>query len=275
MIVFPNAKINLGLNVTGKRPDGFHSIETVFYPVGLCDILEVLIAGDKQFSFQSSGLNIPGDAANNLCVKAYQLLSSKRELPPIKIHLHKCIPTGAGIGGGSSDGAFMIRLLNDLFSLELSLAEMTSYASALGSDCSFFIGNKPASATGKGDQLKPVGVDLSGYKTALVIPGIHVDTKNAYQWVDDQRSQQTDDGSHNPLLSNPNLPVEAWKDLLINDFENPVFSHHPEIGRIKNILYDIGAVYTSMTGSGSGVYGLFKDQITVPKELENYFFWIG
>lgn len=275
MILFPNAKINLGLKVTGKRADGFHDIETVFYPVGLCDILEATIACDGEFSFHTSGLPVPGDPENNLCVKAFQMLAKEESITPVKIHLHKVIPMGAGTGGGSADAACMIKLLNSLFGLELSDEKMESYAARLGSDCAFFIGNKPAFATGRGDLLTPVDIDLSGYKTALVVPDIHVDTRQAYEWIDLHFADQSHMQRHHPFFTNPDLPVERWKEELVNDFEQAVFSRHPEIQQIKSMLYSQGAVYASMTGSGAAVYGIFKNGSEELSGFGNSFVWMG
>ncbi len=275
MIVFPNAKINLGLKVVDKRPDGFHNIETVFFPIGLCDILEIIEARDGIFSFQSSGLQIPGDPNDNLCVRAYNLVVKEAQIPPVRIHLHKIIPMGAGLGGGSSDGAFTIKLLNSLFSLELSEEKLTGYATRLGSDCAFFIRNQTALGQGRGDQLSPVDIDLSDYKIVVVVPDVHVDTQEAYEWLDCHVNEQNRSVQFNPLSANVSFPMNLWKDELVNDFELPVLSRHPEIRTIKELLYRKGAVYASMTGSGAAVYGLFKDNLTDSSGFENYFYWIG
>lgn len=254
MIVFPNAKINLGLKVLEKRHDGFHNIETIFYPVGLSDVLEIIPAIDGIFSFTSTGLPIPGDIQNNLCLKAYHLLFSIFHLPPVSIHLHKVIPPGAGLGGGSSDGAFTIKLLNDLFLLELSNDQMTNYARNLGSDCAFFIVNKPVFAFDKGDQFEPLDLDLTGYRIEVVTPDIHVSTAEAYSMIDLQAKSWTHDS---PLKEMIRKPIVEWKKILINDFEKPVFNKYPELERIKQDLYNQGALYVSITGSGSGIFGVF------------------
>ncbi|MCX6251893.1 MAG: 4-(cytidine 5'-diphospho)-2-C-methyl-D-erythritol kinase [Bacteroidetes bacterium] len=271
MIDFPNAKINLGLRVTGKRADGFHNIETVFYPVGLCDILEIIKAADGKFEFTSSGLRIAGSSGNNLCVKAYNLLADQFHLAQVKIHLHKIIPMGAGLGGGSSDGAFTLKMLNSLFHTGLSEEELADYARQLGSDCAFFIKNQPAFATGKGDQFEPLNIDLSPFRIVIVIPEIHVNTADAYSMIDRlpviAGNQQID------LRRIRNQPLKEWKTFLTNDFEQPVFSNHPEIRQIKEQLYQQGAIYASMTGSGAGVYGIFEKKEKVIKGFEDCFVW--
>ena len=208
MIVFPNAKINLGLKVVNKRPDGFHNIETVFYPVGLHDILEAVVAEDGIFSFETSGLPISGDPNNNLCVKAYNLLAKEAKIPKVKIHLHKVIPMGAGIGGGSSDGAFMIKLLDQLFSLGLAEEDMTKFSAILGSDCSFFIRNKVAFGQGKGDNLSPSDINLSAFRIAVIVPDIHVDTREAYEWIDSHAAENATRTWHHPFYPQKNIPVD-------------------------------------------------------------------
>ena len=275
MIVYPNAKINIGLKVVDKRPDGFHNIETLFCPVGLCDMLEVIEAADGQFSFSSSGLAIPGNPDDNLCIRAFNLISRDIKIPPVKIHLRKTIPMGAGIGGGSSDGSFMIKLLNELFSLGFSEEKMAEYATMLGSDCTFFIRNKAAFGEGKGDQLTPVNIDLAAYKIVIVFPRVHVNTREAFEWLDSQQKEMDKAGDINSLKQHAGLPPDLWKDNVINDFEMPVFSKHPELRRIKEILYNKGAVYASMTGSGAAVYGLFKDPPSDLPGFGNAYCWIG
>ncbi|MBA4408443.1 MAG: 4-(cytidine 5'-diphospho)-2-C-methyl-D-erythritol kinase [Odoribacter sp.] len=259
MITFPNAKINLGLHVTEKRPDGFHNLETVFFPVGWCDALEFVIA-DK-FEFVSSGIAIPGDAETNLVTKAYRLLQNDYELPELKIHLHKQIPFGAGLGGGSSDGAFMLRMLNKTFNLGLAEEILLKYAAILGSDCPFFILNKPVYATGRGEIMVETDVCLNGMFILLVKPPIEVSTAKAFQFVVPQKS----------TISLPELlrfPVQEWKGKVVNQFEQPVFQQYPELGGIMEKLYDLGAVYASMSGSGSCVYGLFNE---LPVSYKNLF----
>jgi 4-diphosphocytidyl-2-C-methyl-D-erythritol kinase len=254
MIAFPNAKINLGLKVLHKRSDGFHNIETIFYPVGLSDVLEIIPAKDGVLSFTATGLRIPGDPKENLCLKAFHLLSSIFHLPPVKIHLHKVIPIGAGLGGGSSDGAFTIKLLNDLFLLELSDDQTMDHARTLGSDCAFFIVNKPAFAFDKGDQFEFLDMDLSEYRIEIETPEIHINTGEAYALIK-LISEPSD--SFTPLKEIISQPIEVWKNLLVNDFEQPVFKKYPELEKIKQDFFERGALYTSMSGSGSSIYGIF------------------
>ncbi|MBR9777647.1 MAG: 4-(cytidine 5'-diphospho)-2-C-methyl-D-erythritol kinase [Cytophagales bacterium] len=262
MIIFPNAKINLGLHVLRKRNDGFHDIETCMYPIPLKEALEIIPS--KSFSFSHSGISIPGDSDNNLIVKAYQLLAEDfPELPTVAIHLHKSIPIGAGLGGGSADAAFTLSLLNQLFSLGLTTKQLENYASQLGSDCPFFIQNNPQMAEGRGEKLAPLHLDLSGNWLCLIHPGIHIGTKEAY-------------GGIQPKLSGKNLRTilsdqSTWKYQLINDFEKGIFDSHPEIATIKEKLYEAGAWYAAMSGSGSAVFGLFKDCPTAMDLPENYF----
>lgn len=250
MVTFPNAKINLGLNVVGRRPDGYHNIESLFYPVVLSEILEVL-PGDE-FLFETSGLYIDSVPEKNLAVKAYNLLKQKYDLPPVKIHLHKAIPIGAGLGGGSSDAAFMLKMLNQIYEIGVSVDQLSSYASELGADCPFFIENRPAFATGTGNQLTPIDIDLSSYHFILVKPPFGVSTANAYKAIKPYRQSV----SIHEIIAEP---IETWKDYLINDFEKPVFKMFPEIASIKQKLYDLGAIYASMSGSGSAVFAFFKD----------------
>lgn len=250
MVLFPNCKINIGLHVIRKRADGYHDLETVFYPVAVKDALEIVRS--TQFNFQLSGLPVNDTFDNNLCVKAYHLLKKDfPELPPVNAHLHKAIPMGAGLGGGSADGAFMLTMLNTKFHLQLSQERLISYALQLGSDCPFFIINKPCFATGRGEHLSPVQLDLSAYKIVLVHPGIHVSTKEAFSKLLPAMPAK----SLRDIISQP---IESWKDELQNDFEEPVFNLYPAIKNIKEQLYASGAVYASMTGSGSTVFGIFK-----------------
>lgn len=252
MITFPNAKINLGLNIVSKREDGYHNIESCFYPIPWHDSLEVIEAAS--FAFYSYGLGIPGDTSSNLCVKAYKLLKADFDIPPIEIHLLKNIPMGAGLGGGSADGAFTLKMLNDIFSLNLTNPQLENYALQLGSDCPFFIKNQPAIATGRGEQLEPIDLNLSGYYLAIHNPGIHISTKEAYSGVKPKESKIS-------VSEIVQRPIEQWKDLLRNDFEASIFPNHPEIEKLKNEMYDEGAIYASMTGSGSTVFGIFRKVI--------------
>lgn len=256
MITFPNAKINLGLNIVEKRPDGYHNLETVFYPIKLQDALEVsrLESASEPYRLRISGTTLEGNAEDNLVIKAYNLLKQDYQLAPVDIHLYKHIPTGAGLGGGSADCAFMIKLLSDKFHLGLSLEQMEAYAAKLGADCAFFIQNKPAFATGIGNLLQPVELSLKGYHLVLVKPDTSVSTREAYANITPRKPEV-------PLLEIIKQPVESWKGLMKNDFEDSVFPAHPEIAAIKDKLYDLGAVYASMTGSGSSVFGIFKTPV--------------
>lgn len=256
MILFPNCKINLGLSVLGRREDGYHNLETVFYPVPLKDALEVVRhpAPLTDVEYSGSGLVVGGDLSDNICVKAYQLLKKDfPELPAIKLHLHKTIPMGAGLGGGSADGAFTLLLLDQKFNLGLSEESLLQYALQLGSDCPFFIRNRPCFAVGRGEKMEDMPLDLSAYQFVLVNPGIHVNTG----WAFSQVKPSTGKPSLKEIIR---LPVEHWKESLVNDFEAPVSQHYPEIAAIKLSLYQQGAVYAAMTGSGSTVFGLFAQE---------------
>ena len=254
MIQFPNCKINLGLSILEKRTDGFHSLETVFYPVALNDSLEIVLnnhPNNDTVEFTSTGNPIPGNVSGNLCIKAYHLL--KKDFPKItavKIHLHKIIPMGAGLGGGSSDGAFTLIMLNDLFELKLAQAELINYAAQLGSDCPFFILNQAAHAIGRGEILQPIDIDLSNYTFALIHPGIPISTTWAFQQIKPGQKEKT-------IAAIIKAPIQTWKDHLINDFEKPVFGAHPNLQTIKNELYQQGAIYASLSGSGSTIFGIF------------------
>jgi len=250
MISFPNAKINIGLNVTERRPDGYHNIETIFYPIKINDALEIIEA-DK-LSFESSGLEIPGRVEDNLCIKGYHLLKKDFDIPPVKIHLHKHIPIGAGLGGGSADAAFFIRLLNQYFNLGLTEIQMMAYARQLGADCAFFIQNRPVFAFEKGDEFEPVKLDLSAYKIVLVMPPVHVSTGEAYGGVKPAPVKDS-------LMELIYLPVTEWKNHIKNDFELSVFKSHPAIRGVKAALYEAGAIYAAMSGSGASVFGIFKE----------------
>jgi 4-diphosphocytidyl-2-C-methyl-D-erythritol kinase len=252
MIIFPNAKVNFGLNIISKRADGFHNIQSVFVPVKVEDALEFIPANALQFS--TSGLPIPGNTDDNLILKAYHLIKSNHNIPFLKIHLHKVIPMGAGLGGGSADAAFFIKSVNNYFELKMTTDEMLQIASSLGSDCAFFITNEISFATEKGEILEPFTLDLSGYKICVIHPKIHVNTAWAYRKIDPSAPNK----SIKEILKQP---IETWKNELINDFEKPVFENHPEIESLKNDLYKQGAIYASMSGSGSAVFGLFKNEI--------------
>jgi 4-diphosphocytidyl-2-C-methyl-D-erythritol kinase len=264
MVVFPHCKINLGLHVISKREDGYHNIETCFYPVPWTDILEIIPA--KEFSFTSSGLAIPGKEDDNLCIKAYRLLQTQFDLTPVKIHLHKVLPTGAGLGGGSSDAAFALRLLNSIFDLKLNKNQLREFAAQLGSDCSFFVEDKPMLGRGRGEQLVDLPLSLKGLYMVLVKPDIHVSTADAYAGVKPHVPHQT-------LADILTRPVGEWKDHLINDFEKSVFVKYPAIEAIKKELYDHGALYSSMSGSGSSVFGIFLSQTELSHQFKGMQYW--
>lgn len=250
MIVFPNAKINIGLYVVEKRIDGFHNIESIFYPVmELFDVLEIIQADKLQFF--SSGITIPGSESDNLCLKAYQLIQSDYKISPVHIHLHKVIPIGAGLGGGSSDAAFTLKALNQLFELHLTDEQLIYYARKLGSDCAFFIKNSPVYAFGKGDEFEPIDLDLSKFEIKIEYPNIHVGTTEAYVGVKPKPSTIN-------LKELIQLPIERWKTNIKNDFEASIFLNHPQIKSLKEKFYNEGAIYAAMTGSGSAVFGIMK-----------------
>lgn len=252
MISFPNAKINLGLYVLNKRSDGFHSIETCFYPIPWFDVLEIIPS--ESTSFTSSGNAIPGEAATNLCLKTVASLQASHSISPVKIHLHKNIPIGAGLGGGSSDAAFTCTTLNNLFNLGLSISEQEDVVRPLGSDCAFFIQNKATIAHEKGDVFSNLNcIDLSGYWIQLINPGIHVSTKDAYNGV-------VPNANRKPIYEILKQPIDTWKNELMNDFEISVFEQFPQIKNIKEELYKNSAIYAAMSGSGSTVFGLFKEK---------------
>lgn len=254
MITFPNCKINLGLYVTEKRPDGYHNIETCFYPAPWYDVLEVIEGTET--SFESFGLPIPGDSANNLVLKAYHLLKADFDLPPLKIYLQKNIPMGAGLGGGSADGAFMLKLLNDKFALGIETTTLEGYALQLGSDCPFFIRNKAILASGRGNIFAPTEINLSGLYIVIAHPGIHVPTSAAFAALSPKLMKS-------PLAEKLLNPITAWHEHLQNDFEASVFYKFPAIADIKTRMYAEGAVYAAMSGSGSAVFGLFRDEVSI------------
>ena len=269
MLTFPCAKMNLGLNITSKRKDGYHNLETIFYPVPLTDALEVKLMHDDFPSDEPCDLKITGNAVdcdekNNLVVKAYTLLAQDFKLPRVHTHLVKRIPMQAGLGGGSADGAFMIRLLDERFRLNMGIAEMERYASQLGSDCAFFITAESSFGTGRGEVLEPVNIaehNLQGYYIAIVKPAIAVSTREAFKQIICRQPEHC-------CRDIVRQPVETWKTVLTNDFEEPAFKQHPELADIKQRLYDLGAVYAQMSGSGSAFFGLFR---TDPQQLKNAF----
>ena len=268
MIVFPCAKINLGLNIVIKREDGYHNLETVFYPIPLYDALEIKYMDEKFPSQVACDLKVTGNAVecdeqNNLVVKAYNLLAEDYKLPRVHAHLYKHIPSQAGLGGGSSDAAFMIRLLDERFRLNIGNPEMEKYAARLGADCAFFIEAEPAYAEGIGDELMPVDGpkgNLNGYYLAIVKPGIAVSTKEAYAAI-------TPTATSKSCREIVRQPIETWKEELVNDFEAPIFKLHPELAEIKEKLYQQGAKYAAMSGSGSALFGIFETEPNGLKEM--------
>jgi 4-diphosphocytidyl-2-C-methyl-D-erythritol kinase len=269
MLIFPNAKINIGLNIVEKRPDAFHNIETIFYPIKLQDTLEIikLKPGEKS-KFTSYGNIIPGEGIN-ICLKAYELLKKAFQLSPVDIGLLKNIPVGAGLGGGSSDAAFSLILLNQIFALNLDREALKTYARKLGSDCAFFIENNAVFAKGKGDEFEEINLNLKNHHICLVNPGIHISTIEAY-------SNTIPIKPHYSLKDLVKSPIQEWPHQVKNDFEDSIFQKYPFIGQIKDKLYDLGALYSSMSGSGSSVYGIFSHPIINLKNVfPHYFVWMN
>lgn len=268
MVVFPNAKINIGLQILGKRSDGYHNISSCIHPVGLRDVLEV----QNQFANSTfpielnySGLPLNDSSDNNLCIKAYRLLKTDfPELPEVRFHLHKVIPSEAGLGGGSSNATFTLKLLNKKFELGLSEYQLSVYAAQLGSDCPFFIQNTTCIASGRGEILEPFKINLDGYKILLLKPNIHINTGNAFKKV-------SFIGEHCDLKLALQKPIETWKDSIFNDFEQIIFPENPLLEELKNNLYKYGAVYASMSGSGSTIYGIFAENIEIDTTFPLYF----
>jgi 4-diphosphocytidyl-2-C-methyl-D-erythritol kinase len=266
LIVFPNCKINLGLQIKRKRADGFHALETIFLPVSLNDALEVVSSQTGETTLQVSGNVIDAVAEDNICIKAYRLLQQQfPKLPAVQVHLHKNIPAGAGLGGGSADGSFMLSLLNQKYNLGLSTPELAALALQLGSDCPFFVYNQACFASGRGEILQPLDLDLSAFSLVLVNPQIHINTGWAFRQLPAERK-------HADLRSVMELPVSKWQYLLVNDFEVPVFEQYPEIAAIKSKLYEQGAVFASMTGTGSTVFGLFPKDATPTLSFPDHYF---
>jgi 4-diphosphocytidyl-2-C-methyl-D-erythritol kinase len=267
MVSFPPCKINLGLNILSKRPDGYHNLETCFYPIPWTDILEVIPA--DRFAFTQTGHPVPGKEADNLCIKAYELLRDKHHLPPAKIHLHKILPMGAGLGGGSSDAAHTLRLLNTVFHLQLSPAQLAGYAAQLGSDCAFFTQDQPMLGEGRGEVLSPTSVTLQKKFVVLVKPDIHVSTAEAYAGITPRQPEQ----SLGTLLNR--YPLEAWRERIKNDFEETVFKKHPTLQSVKEKLYASGALYASMSGSGATLFGIFDKPINIQTSFPDMTVWSG
>lgn len=267
MISFPNCKINIGLNIVSKRSDGYHDIETVFYPLALCDALEVLPAGINcsKDEFSVEGIKLEGDPEQNLCMKALRLMQKEISLPFLKIVLMKKIPVGAGLGGGSSDAAFTLKMLNSFKGAGLSDEHLIKMTSVLGSDCAFFIANKPVFAIEKGDKMSSISLHLEGLTIVIVKPPIFVSTAYAYSVISPTKPAHS-------LRELIQLPVAEWRDVVKNDFEDPIFSHYPEIAAIKKRMYEMGALYASMSGSGSSVFGIFNGSVNAPADFPGCFY---
>mgnify|MGYP002622152580 FL=1 len=271
MIVFPCCKINLGLNVTERRPDGYHNLETIFYPIPLADALEVVpLKKDTDIPYRLTqyGTVIDGPVEKNLVVKAYLMLKADYDLPPVDMHLYKHIPSGAGLGGGSADAAYMLCLLNTLFNLQLSEEKLIDYASRLGADCAFFVHGRPTFATGIGNIFTPIDLDLKGWQIVIVKPDIFVSTPEAFRGITPHKPTL-------PLLDIVKQPVGTWRQTMLNDFEDSIFPTHPRIAEIKEQLYKAGAVFAAMSGSGSSVFGLFEANQVVPEKraFQNDFYF--
>ena len=256
MIVFPGSKINLGLRITEKRSDGYHNLQSVFYPLSFSDVLEAIPA--KEVSLTTSGLKIPGSEKSNLVMQAVDLMGQHYDIPGFRVHLHKVIPAGSGLGGGSADAAAMIKMINQLAKLNFSENDMIAIASDLGADCAFFIKNKPLYATEKGDRFESINLSLSGYKIVVVIPEVSISTARAYRQIAPAFPEQ-------PLKEVVQMPIGKWKNQLINDFEK-IDDLPPLIIEIKSRLYKAGAVYAAMSGSGSALFGIFDQSVEIDKE---------
>jgi len=270
MICFPNAKINLGLNIVSKRPDGYHNLETIFYPIDIKDALEIIVRDDlSKDIFTESGINVDAAPENNLVMKALKLMRTTYQFPHIEVHLLKKIPFGAGIGGGSADAAFMLKLINNTFALGATSKELASLAVQLGADCPFFIYNHPVFASGVGEVFEEIGLSLKEYYFVLIKPDIHVSTKDAFSEIKPAQPEMC-------LKEIIKRPIEDWKVLMINDFEKSVFIKYPQIKEIKESLYARGAEYASMTGSGSSVFGIFKEEVKgIEGVYPDCFIWQG
>lgn len=267
MIVHPRAKINLGLNIVSKRADGYHDLETVFYPVDITDTLQIEVRNDERWQGEPcelsvNGIDIDGKTSDNLVVKAYEMVRKHfPDIPHVRVNLKKNIPIQAGMGGGSSDCAYTVTTLNKMFNLGMSISDMQELTSKLGADCAFFVNPEPAFATGIGERLRPISLDLSAYHMAIIKPPIMISTREAFSRITPKRPAKS-------CLDVVSQPIETWREKLINDFEQGIMSIHPEIGKIKQTLYDMGAVYAAMSGSGSAVFGLFSNR---PKDINTTF----
>ena len=268
MIIFSPAKINIGLQILRKRGDGFHDIATLMYLIPFADIIEIQNDQETGFSFSQSGIMVPGELKSNLCYKAWQLFSNECGEMSIKVHLHKLIPMGAGLGGGSSNGAAILKGLNSLANYPLDTYQLHSLASQLGSDCSLFIREKSSIAEGRGEILKNSPIDLSGLYLVLLNPNIEVNTTWAYKHI-------VPDDSRDELVKALTHPIEQWKEIITNDFEQSIFKTYPKIAKLKKELYNSGAIYASMSGSGASVYGIFREKPSLPSALAKQQIWSG
>lgn len=268
MIFFPNAKINIGLYITDKRKDGYHNLETIFYPISLTDILEIRQDKRGQRIFNNTGIRLPGPVEQNLCYKAYQLVQHHYSIPEINFHLHKIIPYGSGLGGGSSDASFTLKALNQIFHLNLRNDVLKSMAEQLGSDCSFFIDNKPSFAWEKGNKTETIHLSIKGLYLLLVIPDIQIDTKTAYKGIKPDKREK----SLKEVVLNE--PIENWNERVTNDFESNLLREYPLLEKIKQRMQEMGAVFTSLSGSGAAIYGIFREKPKVDKKLAQHFTWI-
>lgn len=268
MVVFPNCKINLGLNIIEKRGDGFHNLESIFLPISYADVLEVLPArnGCTSFTLKTTGHKIFGDYRQNIVFKAYDILKKNysEQVKPVEVHLHKVLPNGAGIGGGSSDGTSMLACLNNLFDLALTTEELASFALELGSDCPFFVYNTPAFVTGRGEHILPItiGSFLQQATVVLLHPQLHISTKQIFSKITPHKPNLS-------VLEAIQQPIQSWKDCIKNDFEEVVFSENIGLSALKNMLYNLGADYSSLSGTGSTVYGIFSSNTITETDLAN------
>jgi 4-diphosphocytidyl-2-C-methyl-D-erythritol kinase len=267
MVTFPSCKINLGLNVIGKRPDGYHNLVTGFYPVAWHDALEIVLS--KNFIFTASGIPVPGPSVDNLCVRAFGMMQKEYRLKPVAIHLHKVIPIGAGLGGGSSDGAHTLLVLNDIFKLGLSSDKLKEYAARLGSDCAFFIENKAMVGTDRGEVLEPLDLSLKEKFIVIITPDVKISTKEAFSGITPRNPV------HDLRRTLESRNIVEWKHLVKNDFEDHLFKQFPIIEALQQKLYALGAVYACMSGSGSSVFGIFDNAVNLKKEFESLGYWSG
>lgn len=270
MILFSPAKINIGLHILARRIDGFHNLQSLMYPVGLSDILEIREAPDSSeaLQFSQSGIHFESDFQSNLCVRAWSLLKAETTVPALEIHLHKQIPVGAGLGGGSSNASTVLRGVNQLAPKPVSEEVLMRLAGELGSDCPFFLKDAPQMIEGRGEILRPALPELQGLYLLLLFPEIHISTAEAYAGV----QAAIPEYSLDQLIS---APIRDWKKSIINDFEPSIFDRHPEIRGLKEALYDAGALYASLSGSGSALYGIFQERPQLSPSVEKYLLWSG